>query len=67
VYRANDVRQIEMHTAQSLVPEPSAFEFEVVIEDTNHHVTFKSQQNGTNQGIEQFALRSINSKNRRPT
>ena len=30
--RANDVRQTEIHTADPLVPEPSAFQFEMVIE-----------------------------------
>jgi len=28
----NDVRQPEMHTAEPLVPEPSAFEVEMAIE-----------------------------------
>jgi len=27
VHGINDVRQAEIHTAESLVPEPSAFEF----------------------------------------
>jgi hypothetical protein len=29
----NDLRQTEMHTAESLEPEPSAFEVEMVIEE----------------------------------
>jgi len=36
-----------MHTAEPLVPEPSAFELEMAIEDpkdTNHQVQIKSQQ-----------------------
>jgi len=32
VYVVNDVRQTEIHTAEPLVPELSAFEFEMAIE-----------------------------------
>jgi hypothetical protein len=32
VHGINDVRQIEICTAEPLVPEPSAFEFEMTIE-----------------------------------
>ena len=32
VHGAKDFRQAEIHTAESLVPEPSAFEFELAIE-----------------------------------
>ena len=32
VHGAKDVRQEEIHTAEPLVPEPSAFEFELAIE-----------------------------------
>jgi len=32
VHVVTDVRQTEIHTAGLLVPEPSAFEFEMVIE-----------------------------------
>jgi hypothetical protein len=32
VHGVSDVRQIEIHTAEPLVPESSAFEFEVTIE-----------------------------------
>jgi hypothetical protein len=32
VYGVNDVRKTEIHTAEPLVPEPSAFEFEMAIE-----------------------------------
>jgi hypothetical protein len=31
VHRVCDVRQIERHTAEQLVPDPSTFEFEIVI------------------------------------
>jgi len=32
VHGVNDVRQTEIHTAEPLVPEPSAFEVEMAIE-----------------------------------
>jgi len=32
VYGVSDVRQIEIHTAEPLVPEPSAYEFEMATE-----------------------------------
>jgi hypothetical protein len=31
VHRVIDVRQIEIHTAEPLVPDPSPFEFEIAI------------------------------------
>jgi hypothetical protein len=31
VHGVSDVRQIEIHTAQPLVPDPSPFEFEIAI------------------------------------
>ena len=49
VHGAKDVTQEEIHTAEPLVPEPSAFEVELVIEKlkktTNHQVLIKSQRN----------------------
>ena len=48
VHGVNVVRQTEIDTAEALVLEPSAFEFDLVIEklkDTNHWVLIKSQQN----------------------
>jgi len=48
VHGVNDVRQTEMHTAEPLVPEPSASEVELAIQKlkiTNHQVLIKSQQN----------------------
>jgi hypothetical protein len=48
VHRVNDVRQTEIHTAEPLVPEPSASEVEMAIEKqkgTNHQVLIKFQQN----------------------
>jgi hypothetical protein len=32
VYGINNVRQTDIHTVEPLVPEPSAFEFEMAIE-----------------------------------
>ena len=37
VYQFNDVGQTEKHTAQPLVPQPSAFEVELVTEKVNTH------------------------------
>jgi hypothetical protein len=31
VHRASDVRRIEIHTAEPLIPDPSPFEFEIAI------------------------------------
>jgi hypothetical protein len=44
---ANGIRQTEIHTAEPLVPEPSASEVEMAIGklNTNHQVLIKSQQN----------------------
>jgi len=33
----NDGRQTEIHTAEPLVPEPSAFDFELAIEKLKSH------------------------------
>ena len=41
----NDVRQTETHTAEPLVSEPSAFEFEVAIEKPKRQGLISSQQN----------------------
>ena len=41
-------RQTEIHTAERLVPEPSAFEIEMATEkqkDTNHQILIKYQKN----------------------
>jgi hypothetical protein len=37
IHGVNDVRQIEVHTAEPLVPEPSAFEVEMAIEKLKRH------------------------------
>jgi len=47
IHGVNDVRQREIHTAETLVPGPTAFEVELATEKivTNHQVLIKSQQN----------------------
>ena len=48
VHGVNDVRQAEIHTAEPLVPEPSAFGVEMAIEKLKRHkspILIKSQQN----------------------
>ena len=46
VHENNDIRQTEIHTEETLVPEPSGFEFELAIGKLkNHQVLIKSQQN----------------------
>jgi hypothetical protein len=59
----NDVRQTKIHTAEPLVPEPSAFEFEMAIE-----YLVRPKSPGTDQipaelitGGKKIALRSLNS------
>jgi len=37
VHGVNDIRHTEIHTAESLVPEPSAFEVELAIEKLKSH------------------------------
>ena len=37
VHGVNDVRQAEIHTAEPLVPEPCAFEFDLAIEKRKSH------------------------------
>jgi len=59
VHGVNYVRQAEMHTAELLVPEPSAFEFELDIgklKVTVHLVLLKSQQKILRQGVGNFAI-----------
>jgi hypothetical protein len=62
VHGVNDIRPRDIHTAEPLVPEPSAFEFAIAIEklkDTDHQEFIKPQQKRLKQVAEQFALRSI--------
>jgi len=44
VHGVNDVRQTEIHTTESLVPEPSAFEFELANEKPKSHKSQGSDQ-----------------------
>ena len=37
VHEVKEVRQAEIHTVEPLVPEPSAFEFELAIEKLKNH------------------------------
>jgi hypothetical protein len=37
VHGVSDLKQTEIHTAEPLVPEPSAFEFEMAIEKLKRH------------------------------
>ena len=53
VQEVNEVRQMEIHTAEPLVPEPSAFEVELATEKIKSHksqVLIRSWQNWLNQG-----------------
>jgi len=43
-YGVSDDRQTEIHTAESLVPEPSAFEVEMAIEKLKKHKSPGSDQ-----------------------
>jgi hypothetical protein len=37
VHRVSDVRQIEIHTAEPLVPDPSPFDFEIAIAELQRY------------------------------
>jgi regulator of sirC expression with transglutaminase-like and TPR domain len=39
VHGVNDIRQTEIHTAEPLVPEPSAFETEMATEKLKRHLS----------------------------
>ena len=64
VHGVHDVRQTETHTAEPLVPEPSAFEVDLAIEKLKNHKSPGIDQIPTElikgKGWEQFAIRSIN-------
>ena len=63
VHGVNDVRQTEIHTAEPLVLEPSAFEVEVAIEKLKSHTSTGINQIPTElikAGDRKFAMRSIN-------
>jgi hypothetical protein len=62
VHEINEVRQIEINTAVSLVTEPSAFEFELTIEMLEKHKSRGAVQipaEMIKQEVEKFALKSI--------
>ena len=63
VHGVHDVRQTETHTAEPLVPEPSAFEVELAIEKLKNHKSPGINQIAAElikEGVEQVAIRSIN-------
>jgi hypothetical protein len=39
VHGVSGVRQTEIHTAETLVPEPSAFDIEMAIEEIKRHIS----------------------------
>jgi hypothetical protein len=59
----NDVKQTEIQMAESLVPEPSAFEFELAIEKVKNHKSPGIDQipeELIQAGVEKFNVRYIN-------
>ena len=63
VHGVNNVRQTEIHTAEQLMPELSAFEVEWAIEKLKSHKSPGIDQIPAElikAGVEQFAMRSIN-------
>jgi hypothetical protein len=63
VHRVSDVRQIEIHTPEPLVPDPSPFEFEIAIARLKRYTLSGTDQirgQLTQAGGEILCLRSIN-------
>ena len=63
VHGVNDITQTEIHTAEPLVPEPSASEVELAIEKLRSHRSPGINQippELVNAGVRQFAVRFIN-------
>ena len=63
VHGVSDVRQAEIHTAEPLVPEPSALEFELSIEKLKSHKSPGIDQIPAElikAGVAQLAVRLIN-------
>jgi hypothetical protein len=61
--RISDVRRAEIHTAEPLVPEPSALEFELSIEKLKCHKSpgfYQIHAELLKQGVGQFAVQFIN-------
>ena len=64
MHGVKDVGQAEIHTAEPLVPEPSASEFELVIDKLISHKLPRIDKIRAEQfkvGVEKFAWRFINS------
>jgi hypothetical protein len=63
IHGVSDVGQAEIHTAEPLVPEPSAFEVGLAIEKLKSHKSAGIDQISAKlikAGIEHFAMSSIN-------
>jgi hypothetical protein len=63
VRRDRDGRQIEIHIAEPLEPDPSPFEFEIAIgklKGINCQVVIKFRQNCFKQEVAYYVLKSIN-------
>ena len=62
VHGVTDVRHTEIHTAESHVPDPSAFEVELAIENLKSHKSPGIDQIPAKlrQGVEKFTMISIN-------
>ena len=59
VHVVNDIRQTEIHTAETRVPTPSAYDVELTIENLEgqkHHVLIKYQHNLLNKGKDNLLL-----------
>jgi hypothetical protein len=59
-HRVSGVRQIELHTAQPLVPDPSPFEVEIVIanlKSINRQIVIKFRQKLFMQEVKSYVLR----------
>jgi hypothetical protein len=62
VHRVGDVRQIEIHTDEVLVPDPSPFKVEIAIaklKGINRQVVIKFRQNLVKQEVRYYVLRLI--------
>jgi hypothetical protein len=62
LHGVNYVRQAEIHAAEPLMPDPSAFEVKWAIEKLNCHKSRGADkiQAELKQGVEQFTVRSTN-------
>jgi hypothetical protein len=64
VYRVSDIRQIKIHTAEPLVPDPSSFEVEIVTAKLERYKSPCSDQfwhNRFKQKVKHYGLISISS------